>query len=118
MTISPEGAGRVSSPTWRLVFGYRAVEGVPVCPCRDGNSVSMEQDTSDPLHLRFRCWCGRTIEAHMDDQRELDDLLAQNGLTLSANRSLRTEERRTKCPECEDTGWANETTPCRLWCGA
>ena len=63
----------------RLVFGYKHVQGVPMCPCADpGNYLSLEQDEDDPLHLRFQCWCGRTVEAHMDDKKELDELLALN----------------------------------------
>lgn len=70
---------------YRLVFGYRSVNGVPTCPCADpGNYLSMEQSTSDPLAVRFRCWCGRTVDGRCDDQAELDDLLTKNGVTPSA----------------------------------
>lgn len=69
----------IADGNWKLVFGYRHVLGVPMCPCADpGNYLSMEQDPEDPLHVRFRCWCGRTIEARMEDQAEFDAFMAEN----------------------------------------
>ncbi len=63
---------------YRLVFGYRHVQGVPSCPCADpGNYLSMEQSTTDPMAVRFTCWCGRTVTGTCDTQAELDALLAQ-----------------------------------------
>jgi hypothetical protein len=67
---------------WKLVFGYRHVQGVPKCPCNDpGNYMSMEQSTTNPLQVRFRCWCGSTCKGTMDDQLELENFLAKNGVT-------------------------------------
>jgi hypothetical protein len=68
------------TPGYKLVFGYRAVSGIPACPCRDGNSVALEQSEADPLDLLFRCWCGNTMKARMEDQAELDELLAKIGV--------------------------------------
>lgn len=64
--------------TYRLIFGYRHVAGVPLCPCRDpGNYLSMEQSTEDPMAVRFVCWCGRAMTGHCESQAELDALLVQ-----------------------------------------
>lgn len=69
-----------TEPAWRLLFGYQHVKGVPLCPCADpGNYLMLEQRTDDPLAIRFRCWCGRTMDGTYDDQAELDDLLRKNG---------------------------------------
>lgn len=66
------------SAEYRLVFGYRHVTGVPLCPCHDpGNYLKMEQRVDDPLAVRFTCWCGRTVTGRCDDQAELDTFLAQ-----------------------------------------
>lgn len=63
---------------YRLVFGYRHVQGVPMCPCADpGNYLMMEQSVTDPMNVRFRCWCGRTVNGRMESQEELDGFLAQ-----------------------------------------
>lgn len=68
------------TPGYRLVFGYRHVTGVPRCPCGDpGNYLSMEQSTTDPMDVLFRCWCGREVKGRMDSQAELDSFLAQAG---------------------------------------
>lgn len=72
-------------PPYKLVFGYKTVTGVPRCPCGDpGNYLSMSQSEVDPLNVKFQCWCGRTIVATMDDQAELDEFLAKNGVTVSS----------------------------------
>lgn len=71
----------VPSPEYKLLFGYRHVSGVPLCPCRDpGNYLMAEQRVDDPLSVRFTCWCGRTVTGRCDDQAELDALLKQNGV--------------------------------------
>jgi hypothetical protein len=68
---------------WKLVFGYRHVQGVPPCPCRDpGNYMSMEQSTDNPLKVRFRCWCGSTCNGTMDTQEELNEFLRKNGVAV------------------------------------
>lgn len=68
---------------YREVFGFRHVVGIPKpCPCADpGDYLRMEQSTSDPLDVRFTCWCGRTGTGRMDDQAELTEFLAKNGVT-------------------------------------
>lgn len=56
-----------------VLFGYRHVNDVPLCPCRDpGNYMMMEQPGDDPLDCRLRCWCGRTCRVTFDslDERE------------------------------------------------
>lgn len=70
----------VHSPEYRLVFGYRHVQGVTRCRCADpGNYLLMEQRIDDPLEIRFRCWCGRTIAGRMDSIDELAKFLEKNG---------------------------------------
>lgn len=65
---------------WKLVFGYQHVTGVPYCPCADpGNYMLMEQSTSNPLVVRFRCWCGSTMNGSMDTPEELAEFLAKQG---------------------------------------
>lgn len=67
---------------YRALFGYKHVSGVPRCPCADpGNYMAMEQSTSDPLDVRFRCWCGRTMKGRMDTPEELAEFLAKQGVT-------------------------------------
>lgn len=70
------------TPGYKVVFGYRTVEGVPTCPCKDpGNYLAMEQSTTDQLDVLFRCWCGRKVKGRMDSIKELSDFLAKNGVT-------------------------------------
>lgn len=70
-----------TAPDYRHVFGFQHVQGVPRCPCADsGNYLRMEQSTSDPLAVRFTCWCGRTVIGRMDDEAELAEFLAKNGV--------------------------------------
>lgn len=65
-----------------IYFGYRHVDGVPLCPCRDpGNYVACEGG-NDPLAFTLRCWCGRSISGTWDDEAEkLAFLQANDGLT-------------------------------------
>lgn len=63
-----------------IVFGYRHVTGVPLCPCRDpGNYLMMEQPGDDPLDVVFGCWCGRTMQAQFDSHDERTEFLKSNG---------------------------------------
>lgn len=60
--------------SWQPLLGYGTITGMDRCPCNDGNHISVEQDTDDPLHLLFRCWCGRTREGHADNIAEVQRL--------------------------------------------
>lgn len=65
---------------WAVAFGYRMLEGVPRCPCRNpGNYAMLELSTTDPLLGRLRCWCGSTCGVTFDDQADLDSFLLKNG---------------------------------------
>lgn len=65
-----------------VVFGYRHVTGVPLCPCRNpGNYLCMEQPGDDPLEVVVRCWCGRTNRCVFDSMEERAEFLATNGVT-------------------------------------
>lgn len=67
---------------YKLVFGYRHVQGVPKCPCNDpGNYMSMHQSETDALDVLFRCWCGRRAKARFDSIKELSDFLAKNSVS-------------------------------------
>lgn len=58
-------------PPSDLTFGFRHVDGVPTCPCRDpGNYMALEQCGSDPLDGLLRCWCGRTVQVRFDSLDE------------------------------------------------
>lgn len=72
-----------SAYTWTLLFGYRTVKDVPLCPCGDpGNYMMMERSVADPLVVRFSCWCGRTMNATMDDVDELREFLRKHNVEL------------------------------------
>lgn len=61
-----------------VVFGYRHVSGVPLCPCRDpGNYLMME--AVSPLKDRLRCWCGATIAVTWDSEEERAEFIQTNG---------------------------------------
>lgn len=66
----------MSEEGWRLIMGFRHVQGIPLCPCRDpGNYVRAEQSLTNPLLIRFTCWCGRTVNATCEDLSEVDELV-------------------------------------------
>lgn len=67
---------------YKLVIGYRTFHGVPLCPCKDpGNYLMLEQSTTDPLDLIFRCWCGRKAKARMESLKELNAFLIKNNIS-------------------------------------
>lgn len=54
-----------------VLFGYRHVSGIPLCPCRDpGNYVALEQPGENPLDCLVRCWCGSTMRVTFDSLDE------------------------------------------------
>ena len=56
-----------------VVFGYRTVHGVPLCPCGDpGNYLALESDEEGDL---FRCWCGRTMRVTWDSPEERSEFI-------------------------------------------
>lgn len=65
-----------------VIFGYRHVDGIPLCPCRDpGNYVALEQPGNNPLEFVLRCWCGSTMKGSFDDMSEREQFLKANGVT-------------------------------------
>lgn len=59
-----------------VLFGYRHVNGIPLCPCGDpGNYMMLEQTGSDPLQVQFRCWCGATMKCTFDTLMERDEFM-------------------------------------------
>lgn len=66
----------------KVLFGYQHVTGIPYCPCGDpGNYMMAEQIGDNPLHVRFRCWCGSKNEGFFDDAAERAEFLKKNGVT-------------------------------------
>lgn len=67
----------------QVLFGYRHVSGIPLCPCRDpGNYVACDSDTTNPLAFTLRCWCGSSMKGAWDDEADkLAFLQANDGLT-------------------------------------
>lgn len=69
------------TPGYKLVIGYRHFQGVPNCPCNDpGNYFMLEQSETDPLDLKFTCWCGLTAKARMASLEELNAFLIKNNV--------------------------------------
>lgn len=63
----------------QVLFGYRHVKGIPLCPCKGpGNYAMMEQRTKDPLECHLRCWCGRTLKVTFSDMAEREEFLEMN----------------------------------------
>jgi hypothetical protein len=68
--------------TGTVLFGYRHVTDVPLCPCRDpGNYMSLEQPGDDPLVCQFRCWCGATMKVTFDSIEERAEFLTKQGVS-------------------------------------
>lgn len=64
-----------------VIFGYRHVVGLPVCPCRDpGTFMALEQPGPDPLDFVARCWCGATLKGRFDSAAERAEFLTSNGV--------------------------------------
>lgn len=60
-----------------VVFGYRNVADIPLCPCHDpGNYVALETDDEGDL---LRCWCGRFMRVTWDSPEERSEFIAKNG---------------------------------------
>lgn len=69
----------------KLLFGYKNVVShlVSSCPCLDtGRYMSLEQMGDDPLHCRFRCWCGRTRDVYFDSIEERRAFLLVEGVKI------------------------------------
>ncbi len=64
----------------RVLFSYRHVSDVPLCPCGDpGNYMMAEESIYDPLSFVLRCWCGSTCNAKFDSMEERTEFLIKNG---------------------------------------
>lgn len=59
-----------------VLFGYRHVNGVPLCPCRDPGDYMMCVQGPGPLDFTLRCWCGSTMGGQWDDEAERKAFLA------------------------------------------
>ena len=71
----------------RLVFGYRTVNDVPPCVCRDpGNYMAMHEDTGNPLRFEMHCWCGAKMRGEFDDMAERAEFLARHGVLRDMTR--------------------------------
>ncbi len=64
----------------KVLFSYRHVSDVPLCPCGDpGNYMMAEQSIYDPLDLTLRCWCGSTCRGRFHSIEERTEFLIKNG---------------------------------------
>ncbi len=63
----------------KVLFSYRHVNEVPLCPCSDpDNNIMPEPSISDPLDLILICWCGRTCRGKFDSMEERAAFLIKN----------------------------------------
>ncbi len=60
-----------------VLFNYRKVTDVPLCPCNNPGDYMMFERVRD-LNCLFRCWCGKTMKATFDTEEELAEFIAKH----------------------------------------